>query len=115
VASLLGFQGDRRSTNVKRIPAVVYSGLTDCGTAHTLESDRPTREDVPKVMKTWNAFQIGQSNGAYSGRVVKFTHEGRAVRGVLDRSDQASGSQKVLLVVDGTPHFVCSYALVEVS
>ncbi len=30
-------------------------------------------------METWNAFQIGQSYGAYSGRSVKFFHNGNAV------------------------------------
>jgi hypothetical protein len=70
-------------------------------------------------MKTWNAFQIGQSNGAYAGHVVKFRNvKGEQVHGVLKQSFHPQGSPNVLLTVacdqSTDVHTVGSYEMVEV-
>lgn len=70
-------------------------------------------------MKTWNAFQIGQSNGAYAGHVVKFRNvDNEQVHGVLTQSFHPQGSPNVLLTVASDQstnvHTVGSYAMVEV-
>jgi hypothetical protein len=70
-------------------------------------------------MKTWSAFQIGQSNGAYAGRVVKFrTTDNEPVHGVLTQSSHPQGSFTVLLTVASDQstdvHTVGSYTMVEV-
>lgn len=67
-------------------------------------------------MKTWNAGQIGMSNGAYAGRDVAFMDNGVKVGGRLDRSDRASDGQPyTYLWVDGEFFKLPNTALVEVS
>lgn len=70
-------------------------------------------------METWNAGQIGGSNGAYSGRQVRFWFDGAEVKGLLNRSDGSlnkhDGTEwNVMLVVDGTSFFVPNSTVVEV-
>lgn len=67
-------------------------------------------------MKTWNAGQIGMSNGAYAGRDVAFMDHGDRVGGKLTRSDRApDGQPYTYLWVDGEFFKVANTTLVEVS
>lgn len=67
-------------------------------------------------MKTWNAGQIGMSNGAYAGRDVAFMVRGEKHGGVLTRSDRAAdGAPYTYLWVDGEKFTLANTTLVEVS
>jgi hypothetical protein len=50
-------------------------------------------------METWTAGQLGHSNGAYSGRNVRFMADGMLVEGTLTLSDKIPHSTKTMLVV----------------
>ena len=65
-------------------------------------------------MQTWTAKQIGDSNGAYSGRRISFTHEGLDVTGVLTRSDRIADGRTVLNV-KGTTYFVSPEVVITVD
>lgn len=66
-------------------------------------------------MDTWNAFQIGMSGGAYSGRKVRFELDGELIEGILTRSDRTTDdSHHAYLTVDGVWHSVPGATLVEV-
>jgi hypothetical protein len=80
---------------------------------------RQTEQEVEKMSKTWKAYQVAQSNGAYAGRGVKFRNVGnKPVEGILTRMFQPNGSPTVLLTVVSGPqtfvHTVSSYQDVEV-
>lgn len=64
-------------------------------------------------METWSASQIGQSFGAYSGRQVRFVHQGKLIEGTLTRSDSLAGP-RTYLAVDGVSHVVPNATPIEV-
>lgn len=65
-------------------------------------------------MQTWTAKQIGDSNGAYTGRRISFTHEGHDVTGVLTRSDRIADG-RTILNVKGTTHFVSPEVVITID
>jgi hypothetical protein len=65
-------------------------------------------------METWPAGQIGQSNGAYSGRRIRFTFDHELVDGTLDRSDRSVQTSRTILMVNGNMYWVENDTPVEV-
>lgn len=66
-------------------------------------------------MHTWNAGQIGWSNGAYAGRDVAFTIRGEKHGGKLMRSDRAADDAPyTYLWVDGEMFTLANGTPVEV-
>jgi hypothetical protein len=64
--------------------------------------------------KTWNAFQVAESNGAYSGRRVRFMFDHELVDGALDKAIRSIRSEHVILTVRGDMYWVSGETLVEV-
>lgn len=52
-------------------------------------------------METWTAGQLAWSNGAYSGRTVKFDATGEQISGVLEQARRAEKRGDVLILVSG--------------
>jgi hypothetical protein len=67
-------------------------------------------------METWTAAQIGQSNGAYSGRRVRLiVADIGLVDGILVRSDAANGTPgQAAVQIENELHFVPDATLIEV-
>jgi hypothetical protein len=65
------------------------------------------------MQKTLTAGQIGDSNGAYSGREVRLTTQGIEVHGVLRYSNNSTEGPWVHLVVGETFHLVNDDVTVE--
>ena len=65
-------------------------------------------------MEVWNAGQIGDSHGAYSGRNVEFAVGNKTITGPLTRSDVSLDGIYTALTVDGRRYLLVNKTPVTV-